>query len=104
MQAARRIPRGKPKKTKKKSSRGQPARRAPLAARLAITFEPPLADEVRRAAELQTDGNVSAWLAKAARDHLRKMHARDAVAAHLAEHGPFPPEIIEEGHRQWPRD
>jgi len=88
MQTARRVPQRIPKK--KRSRRGRPPKPSPLAERLAITFEPPLADEVRRAAELQTEGNVSAWLAKAARDQLRQMHARAAIAAHLAEHGPFP--------------
>jgi hypothetical protein len=73
------------------------------AAKLAISFESPLAEEVRRAAEVQTDGNVSAWLAEAARAQLRQMHGRALLAELLAETGPIPQEIRDEVRRKWPR-
>jgi hypothetical protein len=88
---------------KKKRASAGASRSKTAATKLAISFESPLAGEVRRAAEVQTDGNVSAWLAEAARAQLRQMHGRALLAELLAETGPIPQEIRDEVRRRWPR-
>jgi hypothetical protein len=86
-----------------KNVRGKTLPAKVLSSKLAISFETPLADEVRRAAELETEGNVSAWLAEAARDRLRQMHAQALLDEYLAATGPIPQDIVDEVRRQWPR-
>lgn len=71
--------------------------------KLAVSLEDQLADDVQRAAESQTDGNVSAWLAEAARQRLRQMALAEAVSAYEAEHGVITVEELAEVRRQWPR-
>jgi hypothetical protein len=90
------------KRTKRRP--GPTPKAARPAARLAISLEPSLAEEVRQAAEQQAEGNISAWLAEAARDRIRHTNMRAAVDQFLAENGPFSKEVIEEGLRQWPED
>jgi hypothetical protein len=53
-------------------------------ARLAVSFDPELAREIKRAAGKQS---VSAWLAEAARSRLRSEGLLKVVAEWEAEHG-----------------
>lgn len=61
------------------------------ARKIAISLEEGLAAEVERAAADETDGNVSAWIAQAARERLaataRRRAMDEAIAAFEAEHG-----------------
>jgi hypothetical protein len=69
--------------------------------RLSISLPLPLARAVRRAAKRSTGGNVSAWLAEAAEEALRRQESADAVADWEAEHGKLSPEGIERARRLW---
>ena len=60
----------------KRSARRRGAHERVTSKKLAVSFEGGLADRVQRAAAEQTAGNVSAWLAEAAREHLRLQAAR----------------------------
>ena len=73
------------------------------AEKLAISFAAPLAADVRLAAAQQTDGNVSAWLAEAAREQLRQMHLKAAIEAYEAEHGVITEDELAEIRKGWPR-
>jgi metal-responsive CopG/Arc/MetJ family transcriptional regulator len=61
------------------------------ARKIAISLEDALAAEVEHAAADETDGNVSAWIAQAARERLaataRRRAMDEAIAAFEAEHG-----------------
>jgi hypothetical protein len=70
--------------------------------RLAVSFEPELAKEVRDAASLTLDGNVSAWLAEAARNKLRQQALGEAVRQYEAEEGEFSDEEMAEIGAEWP--
>jgi hypothetical protein len=74
-----------------------------LSKKLAVSFEGALADQVQRAAEQETRGNVSAWLAEAARQKLRQQALGEAVAAYEAEHGAITADELAEVDRLWPR-
>lgn len=74
-----------------------------IRSKLAISFERRLADDVRRAAKLQTEGDVSAWLAEAARDRLRQLHMQAALNAYEGKHGVITEEELAEIRREWPR-
>jgi hypothetical protein len=78
-------------------------RRAP-SKKLAISFDGRLAAEVHRAAQKQASGNVSAWLAEAARDRLRLENGRQLLKEYEAEHGPIAEHQIAEVEREWPQD
>ena len=88
-----------PKKPSLSSPRG---RGALPSKKLAISFEGALARQVHRAAELEARGNVSAWLAEAARRRLRQSALASAVAAYEAEHGAITADELAEVRRQWP--
>jgi hypothetical protein len=72
--------------------------------KLAISFDGGLAAQVQQAAKRQSAGNVSAWLAEAARERLRLEAARQLLREYEAEHGAISSERIAEVERQWPRD
>jgi hypothetical protein len=95
----------------RKTSRLGLRSRAPVASKrkvpskkLAISFDGRLASEVQRAAQKDSAGNVSAWLAEAARDRLRLLGGRQLLKEYEAEHGPVSEEQIAEVEREWPRD
>jgi hypothetical protein len=71
---------------------------------LAISFDEELAKEVAEAAEQDAEGNVSAWLARAARERLRRAAARRLLDELVAEHGPITDDEREQVRRQWPQD
>lgn len=71
--------------------------------RFAVSFAPALAEEVRHAAEAETGGNVSAWLAAAAQRTLRRQAAREALDVYEAEHGRITQAELDETEREWPR-
>ena len=72
--------------------------------KLAISFEGDLAVQVQRAARNQTAGNVSAWLAEAARKRLRLEAGRQVLKEYEAEHGAITEAELAETERLWPRD
>lgn len=80
-----------------------PKRKAP-SKKLAVSFDGRLASEIRRAAQKESAGNVSAWLAEAARDRLRLVGGRRLLKQYEAEHGPITEQQIAEVERDWPRD
>jgi hypothetical protein len=80
-----------------------PKRKAP-SKKLAVSFDGRLASEVQRAARNQSAGNVSAWLAEAARDRLRVEGGRQLLKEYGAEHGAIRDEQIADVEREWPRD
>src|SRR5205814_7810612 len=84
------------------SARRPPRSRRPTARKLAVSFEAPLADLIQRAASRETHGNVSAWLADAARQKIRQGALAEAVAAYEAEHGEITDHELAEVCRQWP--
>jgi hypothetical protein len=63
-----------------------------------------LAEQVVGAARLESAGNVSAWLAEAARLRLRQKALREALAAYEAEHGEITQAELTEARRAWPAD
>ncbi len=71
--------------------------------RLAISFEHPLAERVRQAAAKATAGNVSAWLAAAARRELQMEGRRELLREYEAVHGVITDEEMAEAQRLWPR-
>lgn len=97
---------GPSKARRRKARKVAPARRAkprrPSAKKLAVSFEAPLADQIQLAASQETHGNVSAWLADAARQKIRQHALAEAVAAYEAEHGEITGEELAEVRRAWP--
>ena len=71
--------------------------------KLAISLEGTLAARVRRAAKVQAAGNVSAWLAEAARDRLRLEAGQQLLKEYEATHGALTPAELAEAERLWPR-
>jgi hypothetical protein len=57
--------------------------------RFAISMDAGLAQNIREAAERDAEGNVSAWLAKAAARELRRSALRALVAEEEARNGPI---------------
>ena len=87
----------------KRSARRRGAHERVTSKKLAVSFEGGLADRVQRAAAEQTAGNVSAWLAEAAREHLRLQAARRFLDEYEAGSGVIRKEEIAEIEREWPR-
>jgi hypothetical protein len=88
------------------SKRGSPRRgdaKRLTSKKLAVSFEGSLADRVQQAATEQTSGNVSAWLAEAARERLRLQAAREFLRQYEAEHGAITSDEIAKVDREWPR-
>jgi metal-responsive CopG/Arc/MetJ family transcriptional regulator len=73
------------------------------ARKLAISLEDDLAKEVQRAARAEARGNVSAWLAEAARQRLRQVAARQALKMFEAENGEITETELRRARRSWPR-
>jgi len=69
--------------------------------KLAISFPPALAREVRARASAASE-SVSGWLADAAARKLRRIAAREALDAYEAEHGVITDEELERTRTQWP--
>lgn len=67
--------------------------------RFSVTFDRALNKEVRRAA----GDNISAWMAEAAREQLRREAAAEFVRQFEEEHGNVSAEAIAEVEREWPR-
>src|SRR5258707_696019 len=97
--AKRRAAPGRPE-----SRKSQKKGRVGSTTKLAISFEGDLAVQVQRAARSQTAGNVSAWLAGAARRRLRLDAGRQLLEEYEAENGPITDEQIAQVEREWPRD
>jgi len=95
------------KARRRKAQKASPARpaksRRPSARKLAVSFEAPLADQIQLAASQETHGNVSAWLADAARQKIRQRALAEAVAAYEAEHGEITSEELGGVRRAWPQ-
>jgi hypothetical protein len=72
--------------------------------KLAISLERSLAQAVEAAAMREADGNVSAWLADAARQRLRLLAAREALRRYEAKHGAITEAELAQVRREWPRD
>jgi hypothetical protein len=70
---------------------------------LAVSFEPSLARQVRQAAAEKSQGNVSAWLAEAARERLRLDAGWALLREYEAEHGMIGDEALARVDREWPR-
>jgi hypothetical protein len=87
-----------------KTSPGRSGRsRRSTARKLAVSFDAPLAAQIQLAASQETDGNVSAWLADAARQKIRQRALAAAVAAYEAEHGEITNEELAQVRRAWPQ-
>jgi len=71
--------------------------------KLAISLESQLADEVQRAAESEAQGNISAWLAEAARQRLQHLAAREALEQYEADAGPITDRELAEARALWPQ-
>jgi hypothetical protein len=71
------------------------------AKRFAISMDEKLAKAVTKAAGDESDGNLSAWLAKAARAQLRQRAMREALKAYEAEHGEISAEEVEKAAALW---
>lgn len=78
-------------------------KKIPATVKLVISLDRGLATKVQLDAKKRTGGNVSAWLAAAARDRLRIQAMEDALAAFEAEHGPITKAEQAEAERKWPR-
>jgi hypothetical protein len=73
------------------------------ARKLAISLDDRLAKEVRRAAKAEARGNISAWLADAARLRLRQIAAKEALRVYENEAGEITDEELRQVRRLWPR-
>lgn len=71
--------------------------------KMAISFPPELAEQVRQAAAIEEGGNVSAWLAKQAVVGLRQRALLEAVGRYEAEAGVITEAELEAVRREWPR-
>ena len=80
------------------------AKRRTPSKKLAISFDGRLASQVQRAARKKSAGNVSAWLAEAARDRLRLEGGRQLLTEYEAEHGAISEALIAKVEREWPWD
>jgi hypothetical protein len=58
---------------------------------------------VRRAAKVEAGGNVSAWLAEAARVRLRQLAAKRALKAFEDQVGEVTEAELGQARRSWPR-
>ena len=73
------------------------------ARKLAISLDGDLAKEVQRAAKVESGGNVSAWLAEAARSRLRQLAAKQALKVYEDEMGEITEAELRQVRRLWPR-
>lgn len=70
--------------------------------KLAVSLDESLADAVCQAAEQDTDGNVSARLAEAARERLRLQAMHHVLEEFEARAGNLSPEELAQADREWP--
>src|SRR5204863_7467760 len=96
--------RSRPPRAKKGASSARDPKARVTSRKLAISFDATLADDVQRAAERETGGNVSAWMAEAARAQLRLRALDTALAAYEAEHGEITEAELAEVDKVWPAD
>ena len=73
------------------------------ARKLAISLDDRLAKEVRRAAKAEARGNISAWLAEAARLRLRQIAAKEALRVYENAAGEITNDELRQVRRLWPR-
>jgi hypothetical protein len=71
--------------------------------KVAVSLEKGLADAIEEAAARENGGNVSGWLAEAARERLRLNAMREALARYEAAHGVITEEQLAEADRLWPQ-
>lgn len=76
----------------------------PGSEKLAVSFEKRLAARVRKAAGKRAAGNISAWLAEAAREQLRLEAGRSFLKDYESKHGSITKDELAEVRRRWPRD
>jgi hypothetical protein len=69
--------------------------------RFAISMDEELAGAIEDAAADESDGNLSAWLAKAAKLQLRQRAMREALRAHEEQHGEISAEEVEKAAALW---
>jgi hypothetical protein len=74
-----------------------------VARKLAISLDGDLAKEVQRAAKVESRGNVSAWLAEAARARLRQLAVKRALKVYEDERGEITEAELRQVRRLWPR-
>jgi hypothetical protein len=96
--ARRRRPRGPATRAVRANTRGARTTR-----KVAVSLEKGLADAIEAAAARENGGNVSGWLAEAARERLRLNAMREALAAYEATHGVITEQQMAEADRLWPR-
>jgi hypothetical protein len=87
-----------------RSSRRTGSAPSPGSEKLAVSFDKRLAASVRKAAHTSAAGNVSAWLAEAAREQLRLEAGRSFLKDYEAEHGVVTKDELAQVRRRWPRD
>ena len=78
--------------------------KGPSSEKLAVSFEKGLVAKVRRAALKRSAGNISAWLAEAAREQLRLEAGRSFLKTYESEHGAITKAELAEVRVRWPRD
>lgn len=81
----------------------QVTKRRPKSRKLAVSFARGLATQVQKAARSHSAGNVSAWLAEAARKELRHQALKSLVADYEAEHGVITDAEMADVEAKWPR-
>jgi hypothetical protein len=91
-----------PRRRRKAKGRAAASAKSFGAKKLAVSFEAGLAAEIQQGALEETSGNVSAWLADAARQKIRQRALAQAVAVFEAEHGAITEEELAEADRAWP--
>lgn len=80
------------------------ARQGSQVVRFATSFERKLAAKIKKAARHRSGGNVSAWLAEAAKDRLRYESGAELLAWFEEKNGPLTQEELDEVDRIWPKD
>jgi hypothetical protein len=86
-----------------KTARRRRHAKRPGSEKLAISFDRGLALKVRRAAGRRSAGNISAWLAEAARERLRIEAGVLFLKEYEAEYGSITDKEVAEVRRRWPR-
>lgn len=96
----------RPSPKKKPIARPRRRDRKPNGARvrkLAVSFERGLADDIVAAAKAESGGNVSAWLAEAARRSLKHTILTELFEDMVREAGPPDPEDVAYIDSVWPK-
>ncbi|HEY0706309.1 MAG TPA: hypothetical protein VGG33_05900 [Polyangia bacterium] len=84
-----------------KQAKPRKAPRPPIAARISFTLPKELAEEIHHGAQVEAGGNVSAWLAEAAKRRIRGLARREAVKAYEAQHGEITADEMAEARKRW---